>query len=147
MKFHLAATITNAVLIFGIMYLYDSIRTAMDAMYFFRTEAAFESCFSFLMFIFSWSSTFIIYMVKKKSAHFYYFLCYNILGLIIFRVYEYISFMNFHSTQIEVSVLLISLKDAILETIIPIFLVSACVALAQNIIGKKLLPTRYQKQG
>jgi hypothetical protein len=143
MKFHLTSIVTNVVLIFGIMNLYYFIRISIEDMYFFKAGGSFEICFLYLILVFSWSSTFIIYRVKNKAIHFYYFLCSNIFGLIIFSIFDYISSININSIPFELSGLYISLESAILETIIPVFIISKCINVSQNVIGKKLLPTMY----
>lgn len=141
MKFHLTAIFTNLVVIFITMYLYSFIIVSIDEAYFAKKGHYFEVCFSYSMLFFSWASTFIIYKIKKRSTHFYYFLCLNILGLIIFAIFPYIP--DIHSHSFELYGLFHSLKSAIIETIIPIVVISKCVSVSQNIIGKKLLPVRY----
>jgi hypothetical protein len=143
MKFHLTAIFTNLALIFGIMYLYTFVRESLDVMYFFRAGSNLDACFTHLVFVFSWASTFIIYKIKNQSTHFYYFLCFNILGLIIFSIFDYNSSNELNSRPFEIQGLFGNLKSAILETIIPILIISKCVSISQNIIGKKLLPARY----
>jgi hypothetical protein len=125
------------------MGLYNFILGLIDEAYFVKKGYYFNLYFLYLMFIVSWSSTSIIYIVKNKSTHFYYFLCYNLLGLIIFITYDYILPDDSNSRPFELLGLLVSFKSAIIETIIPIVTVSGCVAVAQNIIGKKLLPAKY----
>ena len=146
MKFHLTAIFTNIVLILGIMYLYAFIVMSMDDMYFVKKGHDFAVCFSYLIFVFSWLSTFIIYKIKKQSTHFYYFLGCNLLGVLIITIFRYILFINTNSIPFEASSLFINLKYAILETIIPVTIISKCVSISQNLIGKKLLPIRYSKQ-
>ena len=136
MKFHLTAIFTNLVLIFVIMYLYTFVRESLDVMYFFRAGSNLDACFTHLVFVFSWASTFIIYKIKNRFTHFYYLLCFN-----IFSGFIYILSINYH--PFDLSNLINSLKSAIVETIIPIIVVSKCVSISQNFIGKKLLPSRY----
>lgn len=134
MKFHLIAFFTNLMLIFSIMYLYTSIVTLIDALYFVKKGGYFEAFLAYLFFIFSWASTFIIYKIKNNSTHFYYFLASNLTIICLYTI-----FIN----HFELSNLLISLKYAIVETIIPIIVISKLVSISQNFIGKKLLPERY----
>jgi hypothetical protein len=125
------------------MTLCELILTSIDDMYFVKKGWDFYAFFSYSMFIFSWASTFMIYIVKKKSVHFYYFLCFNLLSFILITFLDYISSINDNSVPFESFGLLLSFRSAIIETIIPIVIVSGCVAVAQNIIGKKLLPAKY----
>jgi len=143
MKFHLTAFLMNLVLIFSVMYLYAFICKTIDPMILFRVETNLEACFIFLMLIFSWASTFIIYKIKNQSTHFYYFVCFNLLGVIIFEIYKYISYINNNDIQFELYGLFINTKDIIPETLIPIIIISILVSISQNYIGKKLLPERY----
>ena len=137
-KFHIAAILMNAILIYGIMSLYSLILTSMDEAYFVKKGHYFNLCFLYLMFVFNWVSTVIIYTIKNQSTHFYYFLGFNFFSLL-----SYILFIDTNSPPFEISGLFISLEYAIPETIIPTIIISKCVSMSQNIIGRKLLPTRY----
>ena len=137
MKFHLTAIFTNLVIIFSILYLYSFILTSMDEAYFAKKGYYSELCFAYFTFVFSWASTFITYKIKNQSTHFYYFLCFNILTAFI-----YILFINYH--PFDLSNLIDSIKSALIETIIPIVIISKCVSISQNIIGKRLIPERYR---
>ena len=144
MKFHLTAIFTNLVLIFSIMHLstFVIVKT-IDYLYFVKKGYYFEDYFVYLLFVFSWASTFLIYIIKKQSSHLYYFLLFNFMVLIILNIIGFITSNDFNSRPFELSNLLISLKSAIVECIIPIIIVSICVNISQNFIGKKLLPERY----
>jgi len=103
----------NLLIIFGIIYSYSFILKGYYS----------ELCFAYFTFVFSWASTFIIYKIKNQSTHFYYFLCFNILSAFI-----YILFINYH--PFDLSKLINSLKSAIVETAIPIVIISICVSIS-----------------
>ncbi|WP_064967907.1 hypothetical protein [Tenacibaculum ovolyticum] len=146
MKFHITAILVNIILVFGIMHLYSFFVTFLDTSYFVKKGQYFDSYFAYSILVFSWLATFIIYKNKKYRTHYFYFVFINLLLFLIITTFKYVLFINSSTTvQFKIFNLFISIKDAILETIIPLLIISVLVNLFQNIIGKKLLPRMYEK--
>lgn len=84
--------------------------------------------------------------IETKNIEHTIFIFINLLLFLIITTFKYVLFINNSTTvQFKIFNLFISIKDAILETIIPLLIISVLVNFFQNIIGKKLLPRMYEK--
>ena len=149
-KFHFLASLLNIFLIFLLMNLHEYvIEKYIDSHAFFaRMGAYFYKIYALSLFIISWVAPFSIYKFKNYKKHFYLFLSFFLLVIILLIGYNillhitsYKEYYNDISHYIIERSIFIGIKE---ETLIASFFISTLIYFSQMIIGKKLLPTLYK---
>lgn len=144
MKYHICAIIANILVITAILYLGREFYELFDELYFVKRGGYYDRYFLYLLFFFSWIATFLIYKVKNYRKHFYYFIVFNLLIVILFFSVSYVIFTYDTDIPLKIRNLLRGIGYALRECTLPLIVVSVLVQISQNFIGKKLLPEKYK---
>lgn len=129
--YHITCTVTNIIIyfiaaklcVFTIEYIYQDV-------YFTKKGSYLMKLYAFSIIFLSWFSTFLIYIYKKYKNHYF-------LLIIILLLYSIIYYFVRNDIGMRI--------DFIQETFPFIIIVSLVINFTQMTIGKKLLPTMYQK--
>ena len=144
MKYHISAIIANILVITAILYLGREFYELFDELYFVKRGGYYDRYFTYLLFFFSWMSTFLVYKVKNYRRHFYYFIAFNLIFIIVFFSVKHVIYNHGTETPLKMRTILRGIYYALRECTLPLIVVSVLVHISQNFIGKKLLPKKYK---
>lgn len=142
LKFHLASSVSNLLIIILLANINLWIIDLIDPMIFVKRGGSFDFLWVAYFFGFFWIFTLSIYIIKNPKKHLYVFILFGLILILIYVGYGF--FKTGISIGYERASLLLYLKNAFSETIIFIIAVAFGIHFSQLIIGKKFHKEHYQ---